>query len=241
MTKIKQAMILAAGMGSRMGELTKDLPKPMLIVDKISLIERVLTYLQQNQITKIVINTHYKAELLENFIKSLPVAQNLELHFSHEKELLGTGGGVKNALPFFSNKPFFILNSDSIFVDTDRNSFAELESNWQPEIMPMLMLLSRKDKSFGYWAKGNFNRSPDGKLNNDGEIHDFIYTGMCITDYRLYDNYHNEAASFNLPFKDLIQKNKLYGIIYSGNWYHIGDKKAYDIFPGFNSLFEEYL
>ena len=117
MRKIKQAMILAAGLGSRMKELTKEIPKPMIQVDDMSLIERIIRYLKSNGIKKIVVNSCYKAEILERFILSLEIVKDLEIIFSREEELLGSGGGIKNALPFFNNEPFFIFNSDSIFVD----------------------------------------------------------------------------------------------------------------------------
>lgn len=104
---IKQAMILAAGMGSRMEHLTADIPKPMLLVHGTSLIERHLNYLYQHNIEKVVINTHYKGDILESFVKALPLYKKIEIHFSHEDELLGTAGGVKNALKFFGKDPFF--------------------------------------------------------------------------------------------------------------------------------------
>ncbi len=235
MRKIKQAMILAAGLGSRMGELTKDIPKPMVLVDKIPLIERILKYLELNGIEKVVINTHYKADILENFINSLPQAKKLEIYFSREKELLGTGGGVKNALHFFENKPFFLLNSDSIFIDTDLNNtaFSQLELSWNPNFVSMLKLVARKEKAFGYWDKGDYNLGIDGKLNRDNENLDFVNTGMYIIDHRLFEDYHERILQFPIVFKDLMNKGRLYGIIYDGNWYHIGDAKAYNDFSGF--------
>ncbi len=173
MRKIKQAMILAAGLGSRMKDLTFNIPKPMIQVDGISLIERTLAYLQQHGIEKIVINTYYKAEVLENFIFSLEITKKIEIIFSRESELLGTGGGIKNALHFFENKPFFILNSDSIFIDNNKNnsSFYQLEAKWNLfSDARMLLLLIDKEKSFGYWDKGDFDLGEDNRLNQNNEI-----------------------------------------------------------------------
>ena len=227
---IKQAMILAAGLGSRMGELTQDIPKPMLIVEGMSLIERALLYLKQNNINKVVINTYYKAEIFEDFVRSLPIAKELDLAFSREKILLGTGGGIKHALTLLGKEPFFVLNSDAVFIDRKNKptSFIQLQKNWQPEFMPMMMLLARKNKAFGYWGKGDFDINGLGELNQEQEIREFINPGLAVMDYRLFADYQEEILQF-FPtiYKDLMKKHKLYGSIYEGNWYHIGDSKAY--------------
>lgn len=239
MRKIKQAMILAAGFGSRMKDLTFNIPKPMIQVDGISLIERTLAYLQQHGIEKIVINTYYKAEVLENFIFSLEITKKLEIIFSRESELLGTGGGIKNALHFFENKPFFILNSDSIFIDNNKNnsSFDQLEAKWNLfSDARMLLLLIDKEKSFGYWDKGDFDLGEDNRLNQNNEIKQYIYTGMSLIDYSLFENLSSESNAFPIDFKELMQKDCLRPVIYDGNWYHIGDKQAFEKFIGFKSI-----
>lgn len=225
---IKQAIILCAGMGSRMQHLTAEVPKPMVKVDGKTLIEHHLDYLDKNRIYKLVINSFYKAEILERFILSLPIAKKFEIYFSREKELLGTAGGVKNALKFLGNEPFLIINNDSIFVD-DKPAIKLLELSWKPEIMPMLMLLCRKENSFGYWSKGDFDKNDQGQLNQNNSSREFINIGMYITDYRLFTNYEEEKLEFYpTVMKDLMEQNKLYGVIYQGKWFHIGDLEAYN-------------
>ncbi|MEK6734671.1 MAG: sugar phosphate nucleotidyltransferase, partial [Pseudomonadota bacterium] len=200
---IDQAMILAAGLGTRMQYLTKDIPKPMISVNGISLIERHLQYLYKNKISKLVINTHYKAEVFEEFVKSLEISKKFELYFSREKDLLGTAGGVKNALSFLGKDPFFVINSDSIFVDQE-SAFDLLEARWDRDYMPMLMLLAKKDKAFGYWAKGDFDMDAHGRLNQNDETRDFINPGMYLMDYKLFDSYKNDVLQFYPEvFKDL--------------------------------------
>ncbi len=235
--QVNQAMILAAGMGKRMGELTQEIPKPMLIVEGISLIERALLYLKRNNINKVVINTHYKAEIFEEFVMSLPIAAELEIFFSREEILLGTGGGIKHALPLLGKEPFFVINSDAVFIDSKDKltSFMQLQENWQSKIMPMMMLLARKNKAFGYWSKGDFDINEHNQLNQDQEIREFINPGLSVMDYRLFADYQEEVLQFSPTiYQDLIQKHKLYGSIYEGNWYHIGDTKAYYEKPMFS-------
>ena len=233
MTKITQAMILAAGLGSRMGALTKDIPKPMLLVDGVSLIERHLNYLHKNNIHKVVINTYYQAEIFEKFVSSLPVFQKLQVYFSRENELLGTAGGVKNALHFLGKEPFFVINSDAIYLDDDPNfsSFTQLENNWQPDSMAILVLLANKNRAFGYYGKGDFDINQQNQISLNKESGEFIYAGMKIADYRIFENYPDKILQFYPTlYQDFMSKGKLYGCSYKGEWLHIGDTKAYNTY-----------
>lgn len=232
MTRIKQAMVLCAGMGSRMGNLTKDIPKPMLMVDGISLIERHLRYLHKNNIHKVVINLFYKGEILKNFVNSLPIASKLDIHFTQEDELLGTAGGVKNALSVLGKDPFFVINNDAIFIDDNNNSaLTQLERGWKQDIMPIIILLAEKDRSFGYYGKGDFDSNDQNQLTLNKEDGNFIYAGMSIMDYKAFDGYKEKILQF-MPtiYQNLITEFKLYGCVYQGQWLHIGDMKAYETY-----------
>ncbi len=225
---IDQAMILAAGLGTRMKDLVNDIPKPMVVVDGSSLIEKHLNYLLKHNIKKVVINTHYKADIFESFIKSLSINSEIEIIFSREEVLLGTGGGVKNALKFLSKEPFFILNSDAIFQDDIIPATIQLERAWDPEIMPMILLLAKKENSFGYWRDGDFDINAQGRLNQDNQVRAFINSGMYLTDYKLFSKYADNILQFYPQiFQDLMSTQSLYGCVYNGIWFHIGDLKAY--------------
>lgn len=105
-----KAMILAAGLGRRLMPLTKHTPKPLIKVGKKSLIERNIFWLQQNGISEIIINVSYQGEMIIDYVsKRFP---DLNISFSKEDELLGTGGAILNVLPFFNEKPFLLMNAD---------------------------------------------------------------------------------------------------------------------------------
>jgi len=202
----------------------------MLLVDGTSLIERNLNYLARNEIDKIVINLYYKAEPLENFIKSLAVAEEIEICFSYEDELLGPGGGIKHALHFFDDKPFFAFNSDSFFEDSnDQNScLTQLEAAWNPELMPTLLLTIEKQKAFGYYSAGDFDINEAGQLNQNNSTRRLIFTGASVMDYKIFEHYSERILQLSPTiYQALMKKNKLYGTIYQGKWYHIGDTRSY--------------
>ena len=225
---IKQAMILAAGMGSRMKNLVQDRPKPMLMVNGKSLIERVLEHLQKHDFKKVVINSFYKAELLENFVKELPITSKIEIIFSREEELLGPGGGIKKALPHFNNQPFFVLNSDSYYEDSENSPFKHLELQWNKADMLAMLLVMKKNNCFGYEGKGDFDLVGN-ILTRDRQYPSLIYPGLFLTDYRLFEDHYDKILQL-VPtvFFKLMDKKKLFGSLYEGKWYHIGDKKAFE-------------
>ncbi|MGB4191190.1 MAG: nucleotidyltransferase family protein [Rickettsiales bacterium] len=232
MTKIKQAIVLSAGLGTRMKELTQDIPKPMLLVDGVSLIQRHLQYLYKNNIHKVVINSFYKAEIFENFVKSLEITSKLDLHFSREDELLGTAGGVKNALKILGNEPFFVINSDALYIDDDatNSSFIQLENNWKDDSC-ILTLLAKKDRAFGYWGKGDFDLNHKNQITLNKEDGQFIHAGMQLMNYKVFENYPEKILQFYPTiYSDFIAKGKLLGFIYQGKWLHIGDVKAYETY-----------
>ena len=235
MIQIKQAIILSAGLGSRMGELTKDIAKPMLVVNAISLIERNLIYLVHNSIEKVVINLYYKADKLQEFVQSLAISKEIEICFSKEHELLGPGGGIKNALHFFNQKPFFVLNSDSFFEDTDKNNscLTQLESKWNSDLMSTLLLTVKKQDAFGYYAKGDFDINEAGQLNQNNEVRDFIFSGASIMDYRAFEQYPETILQLSpTMYQALMKSDELYGVVYQGKWYHIGDIRSYQEYQG---------
>lgn len=234
MVKIKQAMILAAGLGTRMKDLTHSIPKPMIQVEGISLIERIINYLYLNGVEKIVINTHYLSELFEEHIKKLEEYKKVKIIFSREEELLGTGGGVKNALKHFSDEPFFVLNSDSLFIDKQKSALEQLETAWDPKRMKMLILLVPILNAYGYRYKGDFDLNADGTLNQINEKREFVHPGLYIMDYRVFEHYEENIIQFYPQIMlELIKDKKLFGVVYQGDWYHIGDKEAFVEFPGF--------
>lgn len=230
---IKQAMILAAGMGSRMEHLTEDIPKPMLLVHGVSLIERHLNYLHKHNIEKVVINTFYKGDVLEKFVRSLAIYSKLEIHFSHEDKLLGTAGGVKNSLKFFGKDPFFVINSDAIYLDDNEEhpSLSQLEDRWQADKMLILILLAKKDNAFGYYGKGDFDLNDKKQLSLNKDSGEFIHAGMTILDYRSFKKYSDKVLEFYPIYSDLISQGKLCGCIHQGKWLHIGSLKAYNEMP----------
>jgi len=133
---IKSVFILAAGRGERLGPLTDKTPKPLLQVNGKPLLEHVLTKLSDLELERVVINVWYLGEMIEDYVRQHRNKFNFEIHISHEEELLGTGGGLKKALPLIGQAPFLLLNSDSL---------------WEGDLQSFLSTAAKTDQQEATW------------------------------------------------------------------------------------------
>src|SRR5215475_1827751 len=141
-------MIMGAGMGTRMRPLTDDRPKPLVTVGGRTLIDHAIDRLVAAGVDLIVVNLHYKAQQLRDHLDR---RRDVEIAYSVETdELMGTGGGVAKALPHFQGESFFILNSDSVWVENVTPALSMMQRAWEPERMDGLLLLASMTTAMGF-------------------------------------------------------------------------------------------
>lgn len=211
---ISTAMVLAAGLGTRMRPLTATLPKPLISVAGKTMLERTFEHLKKADISRIVVNTHYLASLIE---QTLPQ----ETHVSREDVLLETGGGVKKALPLLQDKTFFVLNGDSVW--TGSASLKAMTTRWDDAPMDAMLLLIPREKAHGYEGRGDFFLSPTARLSRpvSGEEAPYVYGGVQILGAGLFEDSPHGPFSLNLLWDKAIKEGRLYGYIHQGDWFHI--------------------
>lgn len=224
------AMVFAAGFGKRMSPITNEIAKPLVKVAGIELLTRSLNYLSQGGVDKAIVNCHYKHQQFYDFIKGYE-NQHLEVILSYEEKILETGGGIVKVLSYF-DKPFLTINSDVIFEDGNSyNAIAALKEFWQPSIMDGLLLLCDKNKSFGYYGNGDFTLTPTKELVRDRNIdNSYVFTGLQILKPDLFSSFNEEPFSLNVIYNKALEDNKImrkfYGLVYQGDWLHVGDLKG---------------
>lgn len=222
----KQAFILAAGLGTRMQPITNTIPKPVIEIAGQSMITRVIDQLREAGVKDIFINSHYKADILkshvEDYIKQNKIS-DVNLHILHETELLDTGGGVLNALQHMKDEPFFIINSDSIWVSKD-NVFESLSKQWKDN-MKALFLLCTLARARGYDCKGDFFLDNNHQIRR-GENNPFVYVGVHITTPKLFKGLAVEKCRLMDIYKHAAPGKAdfegFYGAEFKGDWLHIG-------------------
>ncbi|HUJ46847.1 MAG TPA: sugar phosphate nucleotidyltransferase, partial [Rhizomicrobium sp.] len=158
MSKPTKAMILAAGLGTRMRPLTNDIPKPLVKVRGRALIDHAIDRLVAAGVTMIVVNVHYQAEKLR---KHLAQRKDVEIRISDETgTILGTGGGIMRALSNFAGEPFFVHNSDTIWAEGFGHALDRLVQRWDPDAMDSLLLMASLVTAMGYEGRGDFMMDP---------------------------------------------------------------------------------
>jgi NDP-sugar pyrophosphorylase family protein len=226
MGKITRAMILAAGFGTRLLPLTSDKPKALVPVNGRPMIETLVLKFADLGIEQIVINIHHFAEQLERFFEENDFGVRIEL--IKETEILGTGGGIKNAAPYLRDSGAFLVHNVDVLCDIDigkmydyhlnRNSLATLAVQNRPTTRPLLIdennyVIGRKssDRFFRY-------RLPFGAERTIG------FNGIHIISADIFHNL-TEEGSFDIftSYFRLIKEG------YEISGYDIGETKWLDL------------
>ncbi|MFT0859323.1 nucleotidyltransferase family protein [Ancylobacter sp. G4_0304] len=230
MTTIRNAMVFAAGLGTRMRPLTDHRPKPMVEVNGRPLIDHVLDRLESAGVEKAVVNLHYHADVLEqHLVRREREGIGPRLVFSDERDvLLDTGGGAVKALAEFGDAPFFSINSDTIWIEGIRPNLPALAAGFDPDTMDARLLLAASATSIGYDGSGDFLLDRDGRLSFRPErlVVPFVFAGAAVLSPRLFDGAPKGAFSLVKLFARAAEAGRLFGQRMEGVWMHVGTPEA---------------
>lgn len=204
-------MLFAAGFGTRMGELTKDLPKPLIPVAGAPLIDHALQLVSAVNPARIVANLHYRADQLADHLTPKGVI------LSHEPEILETGGGLRAALPLLGDGPVYTVNPDVIWGGP--NPLELLLSAWQPDRMDALLMCVPVSHATGYTGQGDFTVGSDGRIQRGPGM---VYGGVQILKTEELREIPDRAFSLNLLWDRMLVESKLYSVVYPGHWCDVG-------------------
>lgn len=222
----RTAMVLAAGLGTRMRPLTDTIPKPLVKLAGRPLIDHVLDRLWDAGVANAVVNVHHHADKLE---AHLAHRTRPKITISDERGvLLDTGGGLIRALPLLGTAPFVIHNSDSVWMEGPGANLDRLFAAWDGDRMDSLMLLAISAESLGYEGHGDFTMDADGALARraEGRETPYVFAGVSIAHPRLFDNAPQGRFSLNTLWDRAISRNRLFGIRLDGTWMHVGTPEA---------------
>ncbi|MFZ5677917.1 MAG: nucleotidyltransferase family protein [Pseudomonadota bacterium] len=222
----KHAMIMAAGFGQRMRPLTNGRPKPLVEVAGLPLIEYGLARLLEAGCDLAVVNVHYLPDQIEAWAGK-KVTPRIVIS-DERQELLDTGGGIVKALPQLGPEPFFVVNSDSIWIDLNMPALKRLQAGWDDAAMDCLLLLCHPDRTIGYDGTGDFRLDGQGRITGrspKGET-GLAYIGAYLVHPRLFANIGISRFSMNLLWDKAIAQGRLFGIEHQGQWLHVGTPDA---------------
>ncbi len=222
----RRAMVLAAGNGLRMRPITNSIPKPLVTVAGRALINYVLDRLAAAGVETAVVNVHHLAEQIERHLAGRAMPKTV---VSDERDqLLDTGGGIVKALPRLGPAPFFLLNSDTIWIEGVRPNLNRLAEAFDMSRMDALLLLAPTASSVGYDGRGDYMLDPNGRLTRRGErdVAPFVYAGVAILTPELFVGAPSGPFSLVRLFDRAAAAGRLHGLQLEGTWMHVGTPDA---------------
>ena len=216
----KSAMVLAAGLGTRLRPITDTLPKPLIEIGGRALLDHALDRLVLVGVEQVVVNVHYKAAMVEAL---LAARQHPRIELSREEELLETGGGVLRALPSLGEW-FFVVNADVFWLDGRDFALARLAAACDPDRMDAVLLFQRTAGAIGYDGDGDYFLDPLGVPRRRGELEiaPFLFGGIQLLHRRLFDGVSERRFSLNRLYDRAESNNRLHAVVHDGEWYHVG-------------------
>jgi MurNAc alpha-1-phosphate uridylyltransferase len=238
--KIKTAMLLAAGYGTRLKPLTDHTPKPLVPVAGRPMIEYALDKLRAYGVEEIVINvSHLKAQLVDYFAaqnnvlpascrqdkltSDLPAERRQHVVISEETEPLETGGGLKKAGPLLGTEPIFAINSDILWTDDGATALQRLARMWDDDTMDFLLLAQSKAKAIGH-DKGEDHLfiKPENTPGWNAADAPYIISGIGIFHPRVLRNAPAGKFSVKVLWLQAMAQNRLFCLPHHGRWFQTG-------------------
>jgi MurNAc alpha-1-phosphate uridylyltransferase len=226
---IKQAMVLAAGLGTRMRPITDKIPKPLVKIDGKAMIDYALDALAEAGVEKAVVNVHHHAEQM---LEHLAGHKALEIVISDESGgLMNNGGGLAKGLKLLERGPVFVTNADLFWIGEHASrpsNLRRLAGLFDAQEMDMAMLCVNLEDTTGHNGKNDFNLDAAGRLSRfsaEGP-HPVVYAGAIAMQTSFLDDAPADAFNLNIYFDKAIARHRLYGMMLEGHWLTVGTPDA---------------
>ncbi len=218
----EKALVFAAGLGARMRPITLSLPKPLVRIGGKAMLDHVLDRLEEAGVSRAIVNVHWLADQIEDHLKGRSAPR---ITISDERDLLlDQGGGIVKVLDEFGGKPFFICNTDALWIDEPEPQIARLARAWDNDRMDVLLLLADMKSSLGVEGRGDFFCDARGRLSRPapGEAAPYVYSGVGIVKSSLFEGHKLEPFRLAPFFFAAAEQGRLYGLPLEGRWLHVG-------------------
>ncbi|MFC5756504.1 nucleotidyltransferase family protein [Rhizobium sp. GCM10022189] len=228
---IRQAMVLAAGLGTRMRPITDTIPKPLVKIGGKPMIDYALDSLAEAGVEQVAVNVHHFADQMEDHLKSY---RGLDILISDERDaLMNSGGGLAKGLKLLRREPVFVMNADLFWIGEPvgrPSNLRRLAGFFDAERMDMALLCVRIEDTTGHNGKNDFSLAADGRLTRyrDDPSNPVVYAGAIVMSPALLDDAPEEAFNLNIYFDKAIARRRLFGMMMEGHWLTVGTPDAID-------------
>jgi len=222
--RIDTALILCAGFGKRLNPLTLETPKPLLKLNKLTLLENCINVNLKLGVKKIFLNTYHLGDQISNFVKSKNFSIDIQIIEDGDK-ILDTGGGISNMSSYFQDNDLLIFNPDTIWSQEYVKDINEMKNFYFSNKLNNILLVTKKILSFDQRLLGDFELKKN-LLKKDNEKN-FIYIGCQILNKNLFKNYKKKIFSITDIWNELLQKNELNGFESLNKFYHLTNLETF--------------
>ncbi|MCA1442233.1 nucleotidyltransferase family protein [Ensifer sp. IC4062] len=228
---ITNAMVLAAGLGTRLRPITDTLPKPLVRIAGKPMIDYVLDILAAAGVTKAAVNVHHFADQMEAHLRRREAPHIL---ISDERDaLMNSGGGLAKGLKLLDDGPLIVMNADLFWVGEETgkpSNIQRLAGFFDPQRMDMALLCVRLEDTTGHNGKKDFSLAEDGRLARyaEGMDNPVVYAGAIAMEARLFADAPSDAFNLNIYFDRAITRGRLFGLMLDGHWMTVGTPEAID-------------
>jgi MurNAc alpha-1-phosphate uridylyltransferase len=237
MIRPRVAMLLAAGLGTRMRPLTDHTAKPLLTLGGRTLLDHALDRLAEAGVETVVVNTHWHADAVTAHLAARAEWPRTVLR--REDALLDTGGGVRAACDLLGSDPFFVVNGDSFWLDGPTPALDRLAAAWDDTVADAMLLVNRTCQSRAETGPGDFALDPLGvvRRRDDREIVPYIYAGIQLIAPALLAEAPEGPFSMNLAWDRAMAAGRLRAVVHDGWWFHLSTPS--DLFEAEASLYAQ--
>ena len=223
--QIDTALILCAGFGKRLLPLTQTVPKPLLKIGELTLLEKTIKLVEKLKIKRIKINIFYLSNEIKKFINQLDTNIDIEL-IEDGNEILDTGGGIFNMIKGSTDENFLVFNPDTIWHENYDKYILDMIDLYFKQKIKNILLVVHRDMSFDKRLQGDFNLV-NGKLSRDGNKN-FIYTGCQIFNKNIFSKTTKKKFSINEVWNNQINESQLFGYESNIEFLHTTDLEIYN-------------
>ncbi len=215
------AMVLAAGLGTRMQPLTLTTAKPLLPIGGRPLLDHALDRLAAAGVARAVVNAHWQAELIAAHLAARTPPPEIVLRV--EETLLDTGGAVRAARELLGPEPFFVVNGDSFWLDGPAQTLRRLAAEFDPDSVDGVLLVHRTFQVHADVGFGDFAVDKLGTLRRraEREVVPYVYAGVQLIKPSLLDGMPEGAFSMNLAWDRALAAGRLRAVVHDGLWFHL--------------------
>tara|TARA_B100000287_G_scaffold407022_1_gene432088 strand:- start:529 stop:1218 length:690 start_codon:yes stop_codon:yes gene_type:complete len=227
--RINTALILCAGFGKRLSPLTLEVPKPLLRLREITMLESCINTIIKLEAKKIFINTFHLGEQISEFIKSKNFSIDIQI-VNDGKNILNTGGGILSMINHSQDNDFIIFNPDTLWQENYIDEINSMIKLYFSKRLDNILLLAKKDLSFDKNLKGDFDLRDNFLKKSDKN--DFIYIGCQILNKNLFNKFKVSSFPISEIWNQLLEKNKLNGFESSNKFYHLTNLEIFKKLQG---------